>query len=866
MPADPDTQAPVWVDPNTQAPAWADPNTQSRRGRLAEFSAAPGAAKAIRRATLSLARAPVPSSELWATIERAGTLSLIVGALESPEDIGNAAAVSRRWRGAVKLSGDAVWARACHGFPLLQLVIAEAWCAGSCRSKALLVQQQQAKYVARQTPAGASLSRPAGPRKQEEHFSVVPLKAPAPPGHPVRAYAIPAGSERATRAQVEQNDVLRRIQLNGKICLLDGEDALFPSRTGPAQPANWELAQVGTARAAALGKFGRPWSEDSSWFDIRLLQAKDMPGMMHVSEVVARCNPTTFIRGMLDEDVLTLAKTAASLRAIAAGQELAPTKAAASTALGISLEIVRRKNLDVRKRPALASVHRADLHEFDAHLTTGAQALRLPIADQLLYSTTPRTKLCVLETFTIRNDFLLGVEVRMPGRQVLYANLCELPSLCTGQDASCLHALNIHDVHSWPGSEPPRVSVFLLRKSDGSRLDLTVDSADSNAYQDDYDSTIVFINRFGVADTGRYGGLCNLLRFEVVSAKRGRHLSSVSVRLDGGGYNAYDDWLVRSVEWMLHMLSSPGFASRWVAPLRTRRVRRLAPVVLAVPRQANPYDLLRTTVIAAAKPPPLMALVLKHLDEVKLMVRASEVCRDWYAAVNHREAWSRLLETYPMLAKIREYSDGVLPVCSTKSLFIQQTKSHRVMSSELVRPPRTDYRLGVELYDVDVLKHASLADISTAAPKADFYAEDSTELLTEVTFADGETIEYDSSELRLVVSAFRKRDGKRITLIDHPTSDADGDEIYFDGGLSAANFEIFDQSVSTGCESSVPAVHFDVNLHLKPFEENEGGTRALKSLDINMGAASTSDDQLSMCCVDGMIQLLECPGFADLWK
>jgi hypothetical protein len=483
----------------------------------------------------------------------------------------------------------------------------------------------------------------------------------------------------------------------------------------------------------------------------------------------------------------------------------------------------------------------------------------------LLYSTTPRTKLCVLETFTIRNDFLLGVEVRMPGRQVLYANLCELPSLYTGQDASCLHALNIHDVHSWPGSEPPRVSVFLLRKSDGSRLDLSVDSADSNAYQDDYDSTIVFINRFGVADTGRYGGLCNLLRFEVVSAKRGRRLSSVSVRLDGGGYNAYDDWLVRSVEWMLHMLSSPGFASRWVAPLRTRRVRRLAPVVLAVPRQANPYNLLRTTVIAAAKPPPLMALVLKHL-EAKLMVRASEVCRDWYAAVNHREAWSRLLETYPMLAKIREYSDGALPVCSTKSLFIQQTKSHRAMSSELVRPPRTDYRLGVELYDVDVLKHASLADISTAAPNADFYTEESSEVLTEVTFADGKTIEYDSSELRLVVSAFRKRDGKRITLFDSMEEDADVDEIFFSGYLSVANFGIFDQSVSTECESSVPVVRFLTTLYLEPVEENEGsgGTWTLKSVDINLSGGS--DNRLSVCCVDGMIQLLECPGFADLWK
>ena len=60
----------------------------SRRERLAEFVATGNPAKAIRPASLSLARAPVALSDLWAAIERTGDLlSVVISKLEAAQDV-----------------------------------------------------------------------------------------------------------------------------------------------------------------------------------------------------------------------------------------------------------------------------------------------------------------------------------------------------------------------------------------------------------------------------------------------------------------------------------------------------------------------------------------------------------------------------------------------------------------------------------------------------------------------------------------------------------------------------------------------------------------------------------------------------------
>jgi hypothetical protein len=733
-------------------------------------------AKAIRRPSLSLARAPVALSELWGAIEGAGdVLSVILGKLQSLEDIGNAAAVSRTWRAVAATTGD-IWDSLCRSFPLLCLVRDEAWCAAT--SKELITQQHASQYMFQQATSGRFTTpklKVSGPRLQLDYFSVHSLTddslidGDAPAGELKPDYPIPAGSARATRAQVEHNRVLQRIPLEGKICLLSDGQALFPRGTSPPSPPLWETAEVST------------------------------------------------------------------------------------------LNLSSRKKLDKPKRPYQATVCKADRHELDTSAST-VPALRKPIEHQLLFSDPPLTNLRALETSTIRRDFLLGIEVRSGCGTVLLAEVADLRHLGPGLDASVLYCT--YKYTRWPGpaNVPPRVSVFILRKKDGSRLDLVADSTSSDANQDDYGS--VFCDRFGIADTGRYGGLFNLLRLQVVCDKQAQHLSRVSVELEPCGTFSefYDDWVVTSAEWMLHILSSPGFVRRWVAPPRKRRAQRpagqaQAGSLLRAPVHAS--DCLRTTVVAS-KPPQPMSLILQHL-EVNLMVRTGLVCRDWYAALSHPETWSRVLQMHPLLAQIRKQNDVILPSSSTKSLFIQQYKARRAMSVQLVRPPRTDYCLAVEILCNGELVHSSLADITTAEPKMDLLSEDFESLAT-VTFTQEATVDLYDDELRLSLSMFRKHDGKRFPLYDDSDCDEDFNVLYFYGALPTM-FSICDTSTDL---DSVPIIGFHASLKLEPVLDSDYRSATLRSIDINIGAAS--EFTLSMSSADGVIQLLECPGFAHLWK
>ena len=71
------------------------------------------------------------------------------------------------------------------------------------------------------------------------------------------------------------------------------------------------------------------------------------------------------------------------------------------------------------------------------------------------------------------------------------------------------------------------------------------------------------------------------------------------------------------------------------------------------------------------------------------------------------------------------------------------------MSAQLVRPPRTDYCLAVEILNDGKLVHSSLADISTAQPKIDLLSQDY-ECLATVTFTQEETVDLDGNVLERV--------------------------------------------------------------------------------------------------------------------
>ena len=188
--------------------------------------------------------------------------------------------------------------------------------------------------------------------------------------------------------------------------------------------------------------------------------------------------------------------------------------------------------------------------------------------------------------------------------------------------------------------------MFIMRKSDMSRLCLTADSTgdpinwDYESHEDDETSVYNFFTAGGAV------GNPMRLHFRVhIPSYDSQSFVSLDVRLDE------DDILVYSVDAALQLLESPAFAARW-ASIAVQTQDQSKPernILLTTPSQpprvgsTDVQALLATVTLVCSKPPPVMTQVLRLLD-LQSLLRASAVCRLWHAAAVHDSSWHLLIE------------------------------------------------------------------------------------------------------------------------------------------------------------------------------------------------------------------------------
>ena len=435
--------------------------------------------------------------------------------------------------------------------------------------------------------------------------------------------------------------------------------------------------------------------------------------------------------------------------------------------------------------------------------------------------------------------------------------------------------------------------LFLLRKRDQARLCVCAGSAG------DLVSTSTrgfeYYQALDVAGTGRYGGMFSLLKFSVETVLKkvegmetrdgwrtrntGR-LVSLNVGLVEDTNGLYDDWLVESADWMLHMLESPAFASRWVVPRTGCESKPRATGVLSLPTaQSGPQKLFSSAPRVTQKPPPLVTCVLGRL-ELKDLLAASEVCRDWFSASKHDDAWAVVLKKYPLLAQMRRRS-----LLSWRSLLAQQVESDAAVAAGLIRQPRDAYMLGVELYADGERLCEHLIDLSSKPPNADLFGDDK-EVLALYKPTEDVTVDIDSS-LSTGLSIVRKHDGMRLMLCRSITPDDYKDVASDDGQLLLVEcsglFESRQKRFDIGHRgpgsrrwqrTSYPYIAcFEGTLTLKKIDKEEPAPPPgklvdmyrLKEIKLELDTGEGYDEPV-IATVDGMLQMVECSCYAPLWR
>jgi hypothetical protein len=326
------------------------------------------------------------------------------------------------------------------------------------------------------------------------------------------------------------------------------------------------------------------------------------------------------------------------------------------------------------------------------------------------------------------------------------------------------------------------------------------------------------------------------------------------------------EWFESSVDCMLQALQSPAFASRWVAPSRgvgtatpllsasdTCTAKRSKPTVETATSTINAtsaLQLLHTTAIVRAKPPPVLTHVLKQLETADLL-RAGAVCRDWRDAAAHDNSWSLIFESEPLLSELHQRYGSKF---SRKQLGVQQKKANALASAPFNILPTTDYQCLVEV----ALQNQRLSQMVPLISAQDPNDVRETLLTTDLSHLsyyfdwDG----WDFSDAEVKVYLIRKRDGKRMRIVDTD----DHCEV-----LENSIFFMGQYYVAATCDpDAFRAPCFDVYLE---FEENEQetSTKKLESLAVRMVSYSDDLDALAITSVNEVLQMLECPGYAHCW-
>ena len=480
-----------------------------------------------------------------------------------------------------------------------------------------------------------------------------------------------------------------------------------------------------------------------------------------------------------------------------------------------------------------------------------------------------KLRIPVLETTSSRNDFLIGLEI-FGTDAVIFSTLSELSTHCCRCANELLRFVDLRG--NWPGDAEvgqPSVNMFMIRKSDHSRLCLATGARNGNTVHDDYGSGTTATIRFAIEGTGFRDspGLFNKITVEVrMEVGSSNLLTAVDVDLEEDNWEEIID---SSVESLLQVVESPGFASRWVAPCTAppvksesvksqvaKKMRTAAPGSVS-----NALQLLTETVIVRSKPPAVMTLVFAQL-EVKDLMQASEVSRSWRTAAQNDHSWTAIFKREPLLTKLEE------PWVSRKQLCIQQAQAKKLVAVPLAEISYKDYCWAIEVYissedSDDEDSHTMLMSVlaPVAVPVGSF--DDTFTILSCAADEAVGAIELEVNfgedpQIAVCLSLLRKRDSKRLFLFD---TQATYEDDFIRGEKCHAPFEGVD---TFACASFYATVILQDEDYDDEWESTH--TRRIKGVDVDLeGYAAHQLDGLSIVTLSGLLQMVECPGYKHLW-
>ena len=794
-----------------------------------------------------------------------GLIAAIISQLE-PEDLVRASAVSRLWRDAA--TDEQLWQHMCTAIPLLAQLKAEAWCELSWRE--LFAQQRRCDDIAKRAQDERV---PIGPRHELEHYRAF-----------VGDGKLPAGCTQVTCAMIERNGLLERLDTEYEQSRLDKGRALFselPLTPRPVAELASDLGRIKTQKYplapanSYLAKVEYYSEGDSSWLEAHI--AKHEQNAVDFGEIDAR-GVRTFFGAVLQLKPSQIRKLVGEMIDKRDGYW---TSSSARKAYRVTIkfcnDVLARMtatadapSTDERDCVQQNNIRKAEATDEDD------ERVRL-IYDDLLPSparTRPRDLIPVnlripeLPTLSARADYLLGLEIYSADGDAIFSTLSELDSLqeCS-KDTHRLISPDF-DPCAWPGDrrevgEVPQVDLFLFRKQDCSRLCLAAANDQGHAYDGDYSEDTTIYNEFDIDGTG-FGNaepndMFNRMIVKVEMRLRGHSLTELSVQLEDDEYGGFGEWIESSVDCLLQAVQSPAFASRWVAPLQSVGAVRMPstsaadidsnntkkkPRLMSSPTStSSALQLLTTTAIVRSKPPPVMTHVLMQL-EVKELIYASAVCRDWRDAAAHGNSWSLIFESEPVLTELYETFRSKF---SHRQLYLQQAKANALASAPFVSVATSDYQCAVEVFTPSgtLLTQVVSLDPSRGHDLETIFTLDLSKSICEVS---KDTVP------KVKVYLVRKHDSKRICLVDAGIDDGDAEVMWFENTYHAGKL----------CDPDAFRIpYLDVSIDVEQIEDE--GREKLKTLKVKMDDYNGAEAEPIIVSLDGLLQMLECPGYAHCW-
>jgi hypothetical protein len=261
---------------------------------------------------------------------------------------------------------------------------------------------------------------------------------------------------------------------------------------------------------------------------------------------------------------------------------------------------------------------------------------------------------------------------------------------------------------------------------------------------------------------------------------------------------------------------------------------------------SSALQLLTTTAIVRSRPPPVMTHVLMQL-EVKQLIYASAVCRDWRDAAAHGNSWSLIFESEPVLTELYETFRSKF---SHRQLYLQQAKANALASAPFVSVATSDYQCAVEVFTPSgtLLTQVVSLDPSRGHDLETIFTLDLSKSKCEVS---------EGTVPKVKVHLVRKQDSKRICLLDAGASDADGEYLYFYDNTYHA------EKLCDPGAFRTPDFSARMEMDLEQIEDEDRET--LKTLKVEMHDYDGGEAELMIVSLNGLLQMLACPGYAHCW-